>query len=352
MNRVQSTCRILIWGTVLGHCLNLFAMSDDDRWVRIYRKRFTPQESQVMAGQKTILWPREATDVTPFSHLMFSWNAIRPATGYFTFSAQVRDTVTKEWGPWHMMMDWGDRQRSYLQKTPLLSSYYHVRLELNNDRLADAFRIRVDTHDGASLALLKTIIVCASDFSRFRPDIVNQELLSLPSVHVLGVPQLSQFMVDHARKEALCSPTSVSMLAGFVNGQKIAVTTVAEQVFDAGLNAYGSWPFNTAHLYELLSGTGCVAACRLNSFAQLHTSLQRKMPVIVSVRGWLGGAPKAYESGHLLVVVGWDAHKRQVICHDPAAKKNGQVVRQYAIRDFLAAWERSRRLAYLLEMAN
>ena len=93
-------------------------------------------------------------------------------------------------------------------------------------------------------------------------------------------------------------------------------------------------------------------ACRLNSFAQLHASLQRKTPVIVSVRGWLGGAPKVYENGHLMVVVGWDAHKRQVICHDPAAKKVSQVVHAYAIRDFLAAWERSRRLSYVFELTN
>ncbi len=352
MNKRQSICCLLLLISSCGQSMRLQGIVDDDRWVHVYRKRFAPQELQLMAGQKTLMWPREASAVIPFSQLMFSWNALRPAKGYFTFSAQVRNADTKEWGPWHTMMDWGDRQRSYLQKTSLLSSYYHVRLELNNERLADAFRIRVDAHDGACLDSLKTIIVCASDYARFKPDAVNQELLALPSVHVMGVPQLSQFMVDHPRKESLCSPTSVTMLARFINGQQPEVASVAEQVFDAGLNAYGSWPFNTAHLYELVSGTGCVAACRLNSFAQLHASLQRKTPVIVSVRGWLGGAPKVYENGHLMVVVGWDAHKRQVICHDPAAKKVSQVVHAYAIRDFLAAWERSRRLSYVFELTN
>jgi hypothetical protein len=333
-----------------GFCFDRCGV-DDARWSHVYRKRFTLQDVQVMADQTTLFWPREQREqIEPFSQLIFSWNATRPERGYFTFSAQVRDATTKQWGPWHMMMDWGaDRQRSYAQKTPLLSSYYHVRLELNHEHFADGFRIRIDAHDGASLTQLKTLFVCASDFTKFRPEGLDA-VTSLESVHVSDVPHISQFLVEHEHKDSLCSPTSVTMLARFVTGQKIEVSDVARQVFDDGLKAYGSWPFNTAHLFELISQTGCVATCRLNSFTHLHAHLQRGMPVIVSVRGWLRGAPKIYENGHLLVVVGWDAQKKQIICHDPAAKKIGHVMRHYDITDFLAAWERSRRLAYVLEL--
>jgi hypothetical protein len=87
----------------------------------------------------------------------------------------------------------------------------------------------------------------------------------------------------------------------------------------------------------------------MDSFKQLHTQLMNGAPVIVSVRGFLRGAPKSYDNGHLLVVVGWDAQQREVICNDPAHKTDGEVRVQYGIADFLAAWERSRRLSYLIE---
>jgi len=133
----------------------------------------------------------------------------------------------------------------------------------------------------------------------------------------------------------------------YLTKQPIDPISFAEGAFDHGLDTYGSWPFNMAHAFERTNGTVSFATARLNSFKDIHRLLSNGLPVMVSVRGDLSGAPKAYENGHLMVVVGWDAQNKSVICHDPAFEKNEQTVTKYPIDSFLTAWERSRRLSYI-----
>ena len=87
----------------------------------------------------------------------------------------------------------------------------------------------------------------------------------------------------------------------------------------------------------------------MNGFDQLHKKLMVGVPVVVSVRGKLEGGQKDYNSGHLLVVVGWDAKRKSVICHDPAFYSNKKTLVRYKLKSFLRAWERSHRLAYIAE---
>jgi hypothetical protein len=139
------------------------------------------------------------------------------------------------------------------------------------------------------------------------------------------------------------------MLTGFFSKKHVDPLDFGQKAFDSGLDTYGNWPFNVAHCFELCGGGHFFSVARLPSFRHLYKFLRQKKPVAVSVRGKLKGAPKIYDKGHLLLVVGWDAKKRQVICHDPAMQKNKKVVKKYDIESFLSAWERSRRLAYIAE---
>jgi hypothetical protein len=68
---------------------------------------------------------------------------------------------------------------------------------------------------------------------------------------------------------------------------------------------------------------------------------------MVSVRGELVGAAKPYNDGHLLLVVGYDAKQKKIICHDPAFEDVSQVAASYDVDGFLKAWARSRNLAYI-----
>ena len=168
-------------------------------------------------------------------------------------------------------------------------------------------------------------------------------------VVVKNVTKISQFALNHADSSRICSPTSCTMLTRYLTGYLIDPIDFAKKSYDKGLDAYGSWPFNMAHAFEHSNGKNWFFNTRLNSFTELHRQLTRNIPVVVSVRGTLPGAPKSYNQGHLLVVIGWDAQKKQVVCHDPASEKHYQTLKQYAFNDFIKAWELSHRLVYWVE---
>jgi hypothetical protein len=317
------------------------------QWTWVYSKRFQPQE---LTEKKNIVFSQ--TDTPLFSQLILSWNSFRPY-GYFTIFAQARNSATKEWYDAHHMIDWGaDVQKSYCSISPRGTGCYHVRLEVNNHAKADGFRIKIEAHDGADLELLKALFVSVSDLQLFaspRYSMIMNQVASLPSVKIEGVPQLSQMILDHPRANNLCSPTSMSMLIGFFKQTFIDPLSVAQKVYDAGLESYGSWPFNAAHAFEACQGQINFCVTRLFSFEKLHKQLMRNIPVMVSVRGDLKGAMKPFEHGHLLLVTGWDSKHKKVICHDPASPTNEEAMRRYDISDFLVAWGRSHNLAYIAE---
>jgi len=339
-------CLLALLGASMSGCLS--AQDEGSVWTRSYRKVFSTQEQHQYDGQSQCTFER--SQVMPFSQLIFSWNAVRPSHGSLVFFAQVRDKESLQWGPWHKMMSWGSTQKSYEDKkrTGILSSYHFVRLEVANDFLADAFRIRIEREGGARLSLLRSFVVSVTNLTAFVPE-KTSDLRDLPSVMIKGVPTVSQFMLDHSQADRLCSPTSCSMVVSFLGKKTVSPILFADSVYDEGLGVYGSWPFNTAQIYEALQEKVSASVVRMDSFKQVHTQLSKGVPVVVSVRGFLRGAPKSYDNGHLLVVVGWDAQRREVVCNDPAHATTAEVHTQYTLSDFLTAWERSRRLVYLIE---
>ncbi|HEV2601842.1 MAG TPA: C39 family peptidase [Candidatus Babeliales bacterium] len=329
-----------LWGGMI--------IGQGDEWTWLHRKIFTQQELKNNSYKKELLFSKE--DSQPFSQMMFSWNAVRDHEGHVSFWSQVRNPETKQWGVWHKMMDWGNGiQRSFGGSKDAHTRYEHVRLELQSGCYADGFRIKIIAHDGASLGSIKSFAVSLSDYSKFEPEVVPNGGIRFPSLCLDGVPKKAQLGLDHPRAAHLCSPTSCSMVVGYFMNESIDAVDFAQKAFDEGLNAYGSWPFNTAHAFEECNGAVWFATARMHSFQGMYKQLRRGMPVVVSVRGWIDGAPKSYDSGHLLVVIGWDARTQSVICHDPAFVRDEDVVKYYPIQSFLLAWERSRRLVYVAD---
>lgn len=316
-----------------------------EAWTWFYRKAFNPQEAMDNGQKKEVAFYKD--DCEPFTQLVFSWNAFRQDQGYFSFWAQVRNKKSAHWGAWHKMAEWGKGvQRSFICEGDGSTRYVHVRLESD---LSDAFRIKIVSHKNADLSLVKAFAVSLSDYNKFKPEVIDKKRIKLPAVLINDIPKKAQLSLDHPRSNHMCSPTSCSMVAGFLQGEDIDPLDFAQKSFDEGLDTYGSWPFNTAHAFERCEGKVWFAPVRLNSFHGLHSQLQRGLPVIVSVRGHIHGAPKSYDNGHLLVVVGWDAHAQSVICYDPAFDDAAKIVKYYPVKSFLSAWERSSRLAYLAE---
>ena len=327
-------------------CSGMFVRSEDVAWSNLYKKVFTVGDKKRLFHKKECIFYHSSA---LFTQLLFSWNAKRPKRGYFRFYVAARDANTKKWYPWHTMIDWGRGvQKSYLNPKKGSTGYYHVRLEIPIGHSADAFKISVRPFNGATLSDLDGLFINTIHKKRFKAE-HSRNFSKFASAKLTGVPKRSQRILKHPRAKAMCSPTSLSMLTEFLGKKPQDPLEVARKVYDKGLDAYGSWPFNTAYAFELCDGSHRFFIQRLNSFRDLHILLQKGIPVIVSVRGSLKGAQKPYKNGHLILVVGWNKEKRHLICHDPAFYSDHETLSHYHINDFLPAWEKSRRLSYVGE---
>lgn len=328
-----------------------FAHTAPQEWASCYKKRFSEAKKLEHKDLSALTFGKQSVPL--FTQLIFSWNAHRPTRGYYRFLAQVRDAATQQWHDWHTMIEWGQHvQRSYFNESGTGTKYQHVRLEIPPAKPSDAFRIKIESHDGADLSQLAALSVTVANFTCFQEEDAQKVSASLSSVHIEGVGKQSQMVLEHPRKEALCSPTSCSIVSSFFSGTPVDPIAFAARSYDAGLDAYGSWPFNTVTAYELCKGDFFFYVTRSNSFAQIHQSLKKNLPVVVSVRGPLFMAPREYKNGHLLVIVGFDAANKMVMCHDPAFEKTEDTAVSYPLDSFLKAWERSRRLSYVAERAT
>lgn len=292
-----------------------------------------------------------STKVKPFNQLIFCWNAFRPNFGHFSFAIQAKKANSNSWCTTHKAAEWGtDKFGNLLQQSFFTDSketkFVHVRLELPENKFADGFRIYVKTTNPEYFQLLRKIFVTTSNFKDFKSELNENYFKNLETKILKGVPKKSQ-MIDHKDSNSLCSPASLAMLLGYKLKKNFNIKLMADGVFDNGLKAYGNWPFNIAHAFELSKGKYYFQLKRLTSFKELHAYLLKHCPVIVSIRGPISGSATPYANGHLLVVIGYDKNKQTVICHDPAFKDDESTLMFYDIKDFITAWERSKRLAYV-----
>jgi hypothetical protein len=336
----------------LTMCLAQFfvvcSSDESNEWTWLHRKTFNDSLRAANVSKKSLVFTDDA--ITPFTQLIFSWNALRPEKGHFSFFAQVRDAATKKWGEWHTMADWGAGvQRSYMSKGDGFSSYAHVRLEIENKKSADGFRIKVEPRENAHLGLLYGLSVTTSHFDLFKSESAHEVGQKMKTVILSGVPKIAQFALEHEDNHRICSPVSCAMVVQYLTGEVKDPLDFASGVFDAGLSVYGSWACNVAHAFDVCRGSAYFCVKRCNSFLDIHKQLVRGIPSVVSVRGTLPGALKPFSQGHLMVVIGWDGVTREVLCHDPAADEHHMVIKRYPLEDFLRAWERSHRLTYAIE---
>jgi hypothetical protein len=161
---------------------------------------------------------------------------------------------------------------------------------------------------------------------------------------VLNVPQCSQ-MVYPDGGNVWCSPTSTSMVLGYwerVQGidpgpcEPLVRATVAG-VYDWIYDGHGNWPFNTA--YAARQGLEAYVE-RFTSMDELEPWIAAGVPVVMSIawnKNKLDGAPVASSSGHLIVLVGFDADGNPVV-NDPAAADNDSVQRTYIRQQLETVW--------------
>ena len=313
-------------------------------WTWNYTKKLSVADARALSNNNYYVFVKEGTPI--FTQLIFSWNAHRPKQGHYTFYVQSRNALTKQWTKnWIKMLEWGkDIQRSHCVTTNPDANYYYVRLEELGSGKADAFKIKAECNDGATFADMRLLNVCISNLENFFHE-QEDNFNDLKSIEIRGIPKISQFALGHEKQGSMCSTTSLAMLLNFLTKTDIDPLDVAKHSYDHGLGAYGSWPFNTAHAFERCNRR-YFKVRRLPSFRDLHGCLSRGAPAVVSVRGSIPSAPQDYPNGHLVLVIGFS--NKKVICHDPAFPVL-DVRHEYELQDFLKAWERSHRLAYVVE---
>ena len=86
---------------------------------------------------------------------------------------------------------------------------------------------------------------------------------------------------------------------------------------------------------------------RLSGFDDIYKRLQQGTPVIVSVRGPLPGGALPYAKGHLMTVIGYDTENKKVNCIDSAFPTDGETNVFYELSDFVQAWSRRGKVAYV-----
>lgn len=315
-----------------------------DVWTWRYVREYSLDERESCGD--AILF--EEKKLPQFDQLIFSWNATRPLTGYFSIYLSIH--YKNRWSPWMPCADWGARvQRTYASKNKRGVQFHHVRAELPPGTKADGFKVKIESRRGAPLNLVQSIMVTTCLKNELETESYIGHFKHLKRVKIDGVPAFSQMIESFDDHRRICSPTSLSMVLSFWTHKKIYPPSFAKRVFDTGLDAYGSWACNVTEVCNCTQGKLSCHVTRMHSIKELYDELDAGCPVCVSIRGPLKGQAEPYQHGHLIVVTGIDPRKGLVYVNDPAFKRIAEVPHVYPLRDFIKAWERSLRLAYLIK---
>ena len=319
-------------------------LESKEPWSCVYSFVLTKKDHKKYHEKHLLLYKEK--DVMPFTQLILSWNAFRPKKDSFIVKVRVRSAETKKWDTWHKIALWGKEQKSFFSRGGI-STYNYCRLEMEKGYKGDAFEIEVAGEGDATIDLMYGLFVSLSNQEEFVSELPDHSLIGLKSCKVKRPVKKSQMMINHPRANALCSPTSVSILVQTLHKRHIDPLKTAQYVYDPSLNVFGNWPFNMAHAFEISHGNFYFHVMRPSSFKEIYDILKQNIPVAVSIRGPIKGGYTPYKHGHLLVVVGWNSDKNTVICFDPASNELDGVKKEYNVNDFLVAWEKSCRLTYV-----
>jgi hypothetical protein len=296
-----------------------------------------------MMHQKNIEQEWKEENLLPFDELMLSWNAARPTEGRYLFYVSVKiDT----WSPWLLYASWGsDGQASFLsttQEAPIRA--YQDAVEVLEEKKATGFQIKIVSEGLAPLDALYSLHVYMNSDKTQEPE----QTMAYTQPIFLEIGGLSQMVLTHMRYADFCSPTSTAAVTRYLAGNTaIDPVDFAQHVWDSGFDIFGNWVFNVAQASAELGPAWSCWVERLKGFDDIYQRLAEGTPVIVSVRGPLPGSAKPYVKGHLMAVIGFDPLQQTVVCMDPAFPSDFDTLTDYNLSDFVQAWNRRGRVAYV-----
>jgi hypothetical protein len=271
----------------------------------------------------------EESNTIPFNELILSWNGIRPSKSAWTFWVSLKEDEWLKYAEWS-----ADAQTSFKSDGQFARAYQDI--VTPRVGLCTHFKVKVE---GEDLSGLHRLTVCLSDLTKHAMIPPSQ----LTPILLKDVPRQSQQVLDHPRCKDFCSPTATTTAMSYLLGHKIDPIAFAKRSHDQGFDIHGNWILNVAQCYHQ-SSLPCHVE-RLPNFAALYAQLKKGRPVVVSVKGAIPGAPKPYNVGHLMCVIGFDGQK--VYCIDSGFPDNESTFIGYDLNDFLTAWGIRRNLAYV-----
>jgi hypothetical protein len=287
--------------------------------------------------------PLVETPVT-FTEAIASWNAHTPPGTWI--ETQIRAQLGDRWSKWYNLGVWAADastvERHSVAQQGDADGYVAVdTLVVTNDTeplRSYQLKLRLFSENGAAVPTVRNASVALSEPPASPDALVPGRPEQWDSV--LSVPECSQ-MVYPDGGEVWCSPTSTSMVLAYWNQDtgpcEPRVRAAVAGVYDWLYNGHGNWPFNTA--YAATHGLEAYVA-RFTSLAQAEEWIAAGVPVVVSIAwgpGELPGAPLPYSSGHLLVLVGFDADGNPVV-NDPAFPSDDEVRHTYIRSKFETLW--------------
>lgn len=283
-------------------------------------------------GKTTGTLTSDVITVNAYDQLIPSWNAVTGAKG--SLSVEVRhQKASNDWTKWYTFGTWSQAEgrASVDDQKDTDGTVWTDTNNLYGSATTTRYQYRVTLKDGAVLKQLAMNTV-NTDLG-----MAGAGTASDKSVwgKVLEVPERSQ-MIYPDGGEVWCSPTSTSMVMAFY-GIDVSVPDAAKGTYDSVYEGTGNWPFNVAYAAEFgLSGF----VTRVPSLADTEKYIKAGIPVVASIRwkeGELPGSAIPSSSGHLLVIVGFDADGNPVV-NDPAAADNDSVQRTYPRDVFEKLW--------------
>jgi len=287
-------------------------------------------------------------NILPFDELMLTWNAKRPIDGKYLFYVSAK--VAGRWSPWLLYAIWGSDGQCSFKNAAECSPVrvFQDAFAISDGKKATGFQIKIVPEGHSTLDDIYSLHVYTNSDKVQEPKSV---ISTKKPVH-LKVKGLSQMKLNHERYAYLCSPTSTSAVVRYLlNSMDIDPVNFAQKSWDSGFDIFGNWVFNVVHASSELGSDWDCWVERLLSFDDIYERLRQGTPVVVSIRGPIQGSAQPYAKGHLLVVTGYNPLGKKVICMDPAFSTDDQTGVSYDLSEFVQAWSRRGKLAYIFSKA-
>ena len=306
-------------------------------------------------GREDVLLSPPEEPGFPVYECIPSWNADVPAGSWLEIGLRAR--IEGRWTRWYDLGSWSPgscpvARRSVGGQKDEAGEVATDTLKLFFPASALQARARLCSPKASARPLLRAFSLA---YSGLRPK--TFEPSGEPGLRgriIEGVPKRSQ-MVFPDGGISWCSPVSAAMVLGYWTigafPTKTDIRIAAADTYDEEYGGCGNWSFSVAYA----GGPGMEAyVVRFSCLNELEPWIAAGVPVVISV-SWneaegrrLTGAPLEKSSGHLTVLVGFDAEGNPVM-NEPAAPSDAEVRRVFDRKELEARWlEASGGAAYLI----